>query len=52
MYHFIRSLLEDGQLRLEKIHTSENPIDMFMKVVPKEKVESILAYIGLLNCCL
>ena len=24
-YHFIRSVLEDGQLKLEKIHTNNNP---------------------------
>ena len=32
-YHFIRSVLEDGQLKLEKIHTSQNPADMLTKVV-------------------
>eukprot|EP00253_Pinus_taeda_P034959 PITA_34959 len=31
-YHFIRSVLEDGQLKLEKIHTSQNPADMLTKV--------------------
>jgi hypothetical protein len=25
-YHFIRSILEDGHLKLEKIHTSQNPM--------------------------
>eukprot|EP00253_Pinus_taeda_P011320 PITA_11320 len=33
-YHFIRSVLEDGELKLEKIHTSQNPADMLTKVVP------------------
>ena len=27
-YHFIRSVLEDGELKLQKIHTSQNPADM------------------------
>ena len=37
-YHFIQSALEDGQLNLEKIHTSQNPIDMLTKVVTREKL--------------
>jgi len=37
-YHFIRSVLEDGQLTLEKIHTSKNPTDMQTKVVTREKL--------------
>eukprot|EP00253_Pinus_taeda_P027936 PITA_27936 len=31
-YHFIRSVLEDGELKLEKIHTIQNPADMLKKV--------------------
>ncbi|KAK3007373.1 hypothetical protein RJ639_016049 [Escallonia herrerae] len=30
-YHFIRSLLEDGQLNLEKIEGNKNPVDMLTK---------------------
>ena len=37
-YHFIRSVLEDGELKLEKIHTTKNPADMLTKVVTKEKL--------------
>ena len=37
-YHFIRSVLEDGELKLEKIHTSQNPADMLTKVVTREKL--------------
>ena len=37
-YHFIRSVLEDGQLKLEKIHTSQNPADMLTKFVTMEKL--------------
>ena len=37
-YHFIRSVLEDGELKLEKIHTSQNPADMLKKVVTREKL--------------
>ena len=37
-YHFIRSVLEDGELKLEKIHTSQNPAYMLTKVVTREKL--------------
>jgi len=39
-YHFIQSTLEDGQLKLEKIHTSQNPADMLTKVVIREKMRT------------
>ena len=39
-YHFIRSVLEDELLKLEKIHTSKNIADMFTKVVTREKLSS------------
>jgi len=48
-YHFIRSLLEDGALTLEKIHTSENPADMFTKCVNLEKLKLCSASVGLLG---
>ena len=41
-YHFIQSVLEDGQLKLEKIHTSQNPSDMLTKVVTREKLRFCL----------
>jgi len=46
-YHFIRSILEDGQLKLEKIHTSQNPADMLTKVVTREKLSSCSLLVGL-----
>ena len=46
-YHFIRSVLKDGQLKLEKIHISQNPADMLTKVVIKEKLEGCSTSIGL-----
>ena len=48
-YHFIRSLLEDGQFSLEKIHTNENPADMLTKVITVEKLKSCSASVGLLS---
>ena len=32
-YHFVRDILEEGDIKLLKIHTSENPADMLTKVV-------------------
>ena len=46
-YHFIRSLLDDGQLILEKIQGSENPGDMLTKDVPIEKLKLCKASVGL-----
>jgi hypothetical protein len=46
-YHFIRSTLEDGQLKLEKIHTSQNPADMLTKGVTREKLSSCSVSVGL-----
>ena len=37
-YHFIQSVLEDGQFKLEKVHTSQNPTDMLIKFVTREKL--------------
>ena len=48
-YHFIRSVLEDGQLKLAKIHTNDNPADMLTKVVTREKLNSSSASVGLLD---
>ena len=46
-YHFIRSVLEDGELKLEKIHTSQNPANMLTKVVTREKLRICSVSIGL-----
>jgi hypothetical protein len=46
-YHFIRSVLEDGHLKLVKIHTSQNLADMFTKRVTREKLSSCSISAGL-----
>ena len=43
-YHFIRSVLDEELLKLEKIHTSHNPIDMLTKGVTREKLSSYSVY--------
>jgi hypothetical protein len=40
MYHFIQSVLEDGNLKFKKIHSSQNPADMLTKGVKREKLSS------------
>jgi len=46
-YHFIQSVLEDGELKMEKIHTSQNPTDMLTKVVTKEKLRICSVSVGI-----
>jgi hypothetical protein len=46
-YHFIQSTLEDGHLKLENIHTSQNPADMLTKGVTREKLSSCSISFGL-----
>jgi len=46
-YHFIRLVVDDGQLWLEKIHTDENPVDTFTKTVTRKKLSSSSASVGL-----
>lgn len=48
-YHFIQSILDDGELKLDKIHTDENLADMFTKVVTREKLKSSSTSVGLLD---
>ncbi|KAL5820967.1 hypothetical protein ACOSQ3_022849 [Xanthoceras sorbifolium] len=46
-YHFIRSLLEDGILKLEKISGAQNPTDMLTKTVTTDKLKLCSASVGL-----
>ena len=46
-YHFIRFVLDEELLKLEKIHTSQNPVDMLTKGVTREKLSSCSVSIGL-----
>ncbi len=46
-YHFIRSLIEDGVLKLVKIAGSKNPTDMLTKPATMEKLELCAASMGL-----
>jgi hypothetical protein len=46
-YHFIHYVLQDGELKLENIHTSQDPADMLTKVVTREKLSSFLDFVGI-----
>ncbi|BBH04062.1 Toll-Interleukin-Resistance domain family protein [Prunus dulcis] len=46
-YHFIRSLLEDEVLTLEKIQGSKNPADMLTKTVTIDKLKLCSTSVGL-----
>ena len=48
-HHFIQSILDDGQLKLEKIHIEDNLVDMFTKVVTREKMNSSSTLVVLLD---
>jgi len=36
-FHFIREILEEGDIELQKIHTKEHPVDMLTKIIPGVK---------------
>ncbi|KAL5850870.1 hypothetical protein ACOSQ4_008883 [Xanthoceras sorbifolium] len=48
-YHFVREILEEGQILLQKIHTAENPADMMTKVVTSIKFQHCLDLINILK---
>ena len=46
-YHFIRELIEDKQLQLVKVHTTENRADLLTKGLPKESFEQCRTLLGI-----
>ena len=46
-YHFVRHVVDEGGVSLEKVHTKVNSTDMFMKPVLLEKLRWCLASLGL-----
>ena len=36
-FQFVRELLDEGDIELQKVHTKENPVDMLNKVVLRVK---------------
>ena len=35
-YHWIKEIVEEGEMELVKVHTKENPMDALMKVLPQD----------------
>ncbi|KAL0402525.1 UNVERIFIED_CONTAM: Retrovirus-related Pol polyprotein from transposon TNT 1-94 [Sesamum latifolium] len=48
-YHFVREILEEGGLKIQKIRTTENPADMLTKVVTAIKFKFCLDLINLIK---
>jgi hypothetical protein len=46
-YHFVRQVIDEGGVSLEKLHTKENCTDMFTKSILLEKLQWHLASLGL-----
>ena len=46
-YHFVRQIITERGVSLEKVHTKENCVDMFTKPVLLEKIRWCLASLGL-----
>ena len=46
-YHFIRCVLDEELLKLEKIHTSQNPSNMLTKAVTREKLSTCSVSVGI-----
>lgn len=49
-YHFVRDVIEEGSISLLKVHTSDNPADIFTKVVPRSKFQHCLNLLNLDLC--
>lgn len=46
-YHFVRQVITERGVSLQKVHTKENYVDMFMKPVLLEKLHWCLVSLGL-----
>ncbi|KAL0433193.1 UNVERIFIED_CONTAM: Retrovirus-related Pol polyprotein from transposon TNT 1-94 [Sesamum latifolium] len=48
-YHFVREILEEGGVKIQKIRTTENPADMLTKIVTAIKFKFCLDLINLVK---
>jgi len=48
-YHFVREILEEEEIVLQKIHIMENLADMLLKVVTRAKLEHYLDLVNILH---
>ena len=49
-YHFVRGVLEDGDVEIVKVHTKDNPADMLTKVVPSNKFDHCRNLLNICDC--
>jgi len=49
-YHFVRDVIEEGDISLMKVHTNENPADMLTKVVTGSKFQHCLDLLHISPC--
>ena len=47
---FVREMIETGEVDVQKVHTSTNPVDMLTKVIPSSMFELALAELGVAKC--
>jgi hypothetical protein len=45
-YHFIRDIVAEGKIKVNKIHTDENPADMLTKPLSNSKFKHCLDLVG------
>lgn len=48
-YHFVREVIARGDFKVSKIHTNDNPVDVFTKCLPVAKFSLCLNLVGLLK---
>ena len=46
-YHWILEKVENESFHVKKIHTCENPADMLIKMIPKDKFELCKELVGM-----
>ena len=48
-FHFVRDVIEEGELKVCKISTHDNPADMLTEPVPVAKFELCSSLVGLID---
>ena len=49
-FHFVRDVLDEGDVILENVHTKDNPADMLTKVVSGVMFGHCLELLNILRC--
>ena len=47
---FVRDMVDKGEVKIVKIHTSKNPADMLTKVIQVTKFDQALSELGVARC--